>query len=218
MSLSRITSNNSFSHIILSRRRIPLRYSWNQHIYISTSAAKSILGFSEDQQFSIRELRHAYFEAAKRWHPDVVVVRPQIMETRNNYHTDDVDTIDFRDITDAYEHLLNCPDHHTPFCNSNTKQGGMENNIITIDEDEEYRQACQSQLGLPAEIVEESKRNPMFRKWLLGNTDAAHLWRVFLAANGGLAQKLRPIAGYLGKGEGEGALKKSETRRRRSKR
>jgi hypothetical protein len=215
LSLSRITSNKSyFRSFILSRRCIPLHHhhSWHQYkIFISTSAAKSILGFSEGQQFTIRELRHAYFEAAKRWHPDVAVVRQQkIMDTNNSNEHTNVDTIDFRDITDAYEHLLNCPDHHT----------GMENkNIITIDEDEEYRQACQSQLGLPAEIVEESKRNPMFRKWLLGNTDAAHLWRVFLAANGGLAQKLRPIAGYLEKGtEVGGGVKKSETRRRRSRR
>lgn len=204
-----IRNNNPF--IPNSRRCIPL---FSCHRFISTSAAKSILGFSDDQQFSIRELRHAYFQAAKRHHPDVV---RQQMDERDGNTNGNGATIDFRDITEAYEILLNCPDHHIPF-NSKTRDDEMEN-IITIDEDEEYRQACQSQLGLPAEIVEESKRNPMFRKWLLGNTDAAHLWRVFLAANGGLAQKLRPIAGYLGKGDSvEGELKKSETRRRRSRR
>ena len=182
--------------------------------HISTSAAKSMLGFSEDQQFSIRELRHAYFEAAKRYHPDVARRSQQQNDEKNTDIT--IPTIDFRDITVAYEHLLNC-DHHLQHNNTSFSTEDMEN-IITIDEDEEYRQACQSQLGLPAEIVEESKRNPMFRKWLLGNTDSAHIWRVFLSSNGGLAQKLRPIAGYLGKGGEVGVVKKSETRRRRPRR
>ncbi|KAL7434692.1 hypothetical protein ACHAXH_002741 [Discostella pseudostelligera] len=184
---------------------------------ISTSAAKSMLGFSDDQQFTIRELRHAYFEAAKRYHPDVLRQR---LDGDGNNNDDNNVTIDFRDITDAYEHLLNCPDQHHahPHPHQHHYTNEEMDNLITISEDEEYRQACQSQLGLPAEIVEESKQNPMFRKWLMGNTDAAHIWRVFLASNGGLAQKLRPIAGYLGKGGANAELKKSETRRQRSKR
>merc|ERR1712127_1029398 len=110
------------------------------------------------------------------------------------------------DITEAYEHLLN-GDH---------LQSSKEEmaNIVTTTEEEDYRQACQIILGLPAEIVEESKQNPMFRKWLVGNTDAAHHWRVFFAAHGGLAQKLRPPAGYLGKGKDDVVVKKSETRRK----
>ena len=169
------------------------------HRGISTSAAKSMLGFAEDQNFSIRELRHAYFEAAKQYHPDVV-------EQQND---DDSATIDFRDITDAYEHLLN-GDHAHHYT------GEELENMITIKEDEDYRQACQSQLGLSAEIVEESKQNPMFRRWLMGNTDAAYHWRSFFAAHGGLVQKLRPPAGYLGHG-GERAVMKSETRRKKSR-
>ena len=164
---------------------------------ISTSAAKSMLGFEENDKFSIRELRHAYFEAAKRYHPDVVQAEDA--------------TADFKDITEAYEHLLN--DDNTI---QSTNKEEMEN-IVTVSEEEEYRQACESVLGLSAEIVEESKQNPMFRKWLMGNTDAAHYWRVFFAGNGGLAQKLRPPAGYLGRGE-EAVVKKSETRRKRPKR
>jgi DnaJ-class molecular chaperone len=170
------------------------------HRGISTSAAKSMLGFAEDQNFSIRELRHAYFEAAKRYHPDVV--RQQQSEGHDS-------PLDFRDITEAYEHLLS-GDHSTQYSEEEMA------NIVTISEDEEYRQACHAMLGLPAEIVEESKQNPMFRRWLTGNTDAAHHWRAFFAAHGGLAQKLRPPAGYLGQG-GEKALKKSETRRKKSR-
>lgn len=159
-----------------------------------------MLGFSAEHKPTIRELRHAYFEAAKRHHPDVAA--------QEQLSSDDNDTtLDFRDITDAYEHLLS--GDHIAQCSKEEME-----NIVTISEEEEYRIACQSILGLPAEIVEESKQNPMFRQWLTGNTDAAHHWRVFFATHGGLAQKLRPPAGLLGKG-GDGVVRKSETRRKR---
>ena len=156
-----------------------------------------MLGFSEDDKFSLRELRHAYFEAAKRYHPDVIA-EGQDLE------------FDFKDVTDAYEHLLSGDSN-----DDTTPQYSKEemDNIVTLSEEEEYRQACRDQLGLPAEIVEESKKNPMFRKWLTGNTDAAHYWRMFLTGHGGLAQKLRPQQ-YLSKGE-VAAPKKSETRRKK---
>jgi hypothetical protein len=171
------------------------------HRGISTSAAKSMLGFADDETFSIRELRHAYFEAAKRCHPDVV-------RSQQSGEKEDTDSSqDFRDITDAYEHLLG-GDHNSQYSKEEMA------NIVSLSEDEEYRQACRAQLGLPAEIVEESKKNPMFRRWLMGNTDAAYHWRSFFAAHGGLVQKLRPPAGYLGHG-GERALMKSETRRKK---
>ena len=171
------------------------------HRGISTSAAKSMLGFAEDQNFSIRELRHAYFEAAKLCHPDV------IRQHQSDGNVDNDTLLDFKDITEAYEHLLS-GDHSAQFSKVELA------NIISVSEDEEYRQACHAVLGLSAEIVEESKQNPMFLRWLTGNTDAAHHWRVFLAAHGGLAQKLRPPAGYLGQGR-ERAVMKSETRRKK---
>mmetsp|Transcript_47584 Transcript_47584/g.101109 ORF Transcript_47584/g.101109 Transcript_47584/m.101109 type:complete len:193 (+) Transcript_47584:209-787(+) len=167
---------------------------------ISTTAAKSMLGFSEKEKPTIRELRHAYFEAAKQYHPDAV---------QQEQEHDDNTSLNFLDITEAYEHLLK-GDH----VKSNKEE--MEN-IVTISEEEEYRWACKAMLGLPAEIVEESKQNPMFRHWLDGKTDAALTWRAFFAINGGLAQKLRPPAGYLSKGK-EGVVKKSETRRKRTPR
>ena len=156
-----------------------------------------MLGFAKDQQFSIRELRNAYFAAAKLCHPDAI---------RGDANAS---TLDFRNITDAYEHLLNCDD------------GGQYSkeemaNIITLSEEEEYRQACKQNLGISAEIVEESKQNPMFRRWLTGNTDAAYHWRNFFAAHGGLAQKLRPPAGYLSTGE-ERVPTKSELRRKKTR-
>mmetsp|Transcript_34731 Transcript_34731/g.70908 ORF Transcript_34731/g.70908 Transcript_34731/m.70908 type:complete len:211 (+) Transcript_34731:87-719(+) len=169
---------------------------------ISTTAAKSLLGFSEDTRPSIRELRNAYFESAKRCHPDVVNQQQLDGEEDNT-------SFDFRDITIAYEHLLN-GDH----IEYNPEEA---DNIVTRNEEEEYRDACKTMLGLPAEIVEESKQNPMFLKWLTGNTDAALHWRSFFAANGGLAQKLRPPAGYLGRGK-DAAVRKSDTRRKRGRR
>lgn len=168
-----------------------------------------MLGFSDDEKFTVRELRDAYFEAAKRHHPDVVQNNRGGAEDGVGAATTTERALDFRDITEAYEHLLNgecC--HNTQLSEEELEQ------IVTISEEEEYRQACQSILGLPAEIVEESKQNPMFRKWLVGNTDAAHHWRMFFAGHGGLAQKLRPPAGYLGRGEEE-VVRKSDTRRKR---
>ncbi|KAL7470572.1 hypothetical protein ACHAXS_010826 [Conticribra weissflogii] len=168
--------------------------------YITTTSAKSMLGFTEDYTPTIQELRYAYFEAAKRYHPDVL--------REENNDTDgksEESSIDFRDITEAYEHLLH---------GKHITLAAMEV-TISINEEEEYRQACKSILGIPAEIVEESKQNPMFLHWLGGNTDGAQHWRSFFAAYGGLGQKLRPPAGYLGEGGGGGVIKKSENRRRR---
>ena len=171
---------------------------------ISTTAAKSMLGFAEDHKPTIRELRHAYFEAAKRYHPDVLIRRP-------SRETDEDDcALDFREITEAYEHLLH----------GNHVRCNEEDTItmISMDEEEEYRQACKTMLGIPAEIVEESKQNPMFRHWLGGNTDGAQHWRAFFAVHGGLAQKLRPPAGYLGGGGEDREVRNSETRRKRGRR
>ena len=175
----------------------------HQWFNISTSAAKSMLGFPEDKKPSIIELRNAYFVAAKRCHPDIVNQQQSDTEEDGNA------SYDFRDITAAYEHLLN-GDH----IESNPEEAEI---IITRNEEEEYRDACRTMLGLPAEIVEESKQNPMFRKWLTGNTDAALHWRSFFAANGGLAQKIRPPAGYIGSNP-DTVVRKSDSRRKRGRR
>ncbi|KAL7512028.1 hypothetical protein ACHAXN_008945 [Cyclotella atomus] len=164
--------------------------------HITTASAKSMLGFTEHCQFTIRELRHAYFEAAKLHHPDVV--KQQQLDPN-------IKVFDFRDITNAYEHLLTSS--HVIL--SNTSEP-----IITHDEEEEYRTACLDILGIPAEIVEESKKNPMFRQWLMGKTDAAMHWKMFLSKYGGLAEKLRPRV-QLGMGEGVGKVRRVDGRRKR---
>ena len=191
---------------------------------ISTVAAKSILGFTKHCQPTIKELRSAYFEAAKLCHPDKIqqqvvqqqqVQRKEIGQENGTTSTNTTTTpiTDFRDITAAYEHLLN-----------QRKKGengqGADDYEIPLEEEQIYRQACLDVLGIPADIVEESKQNPMFRHWLDGNTDGAQYWRSFFAVHGGLAQKLRPPDGYLttspsNANKEEQQRRKSESRRKR---
>jgi hypothetical protein len=182
LSNARIISPTTYNHFI---SLLPRRH-------ITTAVAKSMLGFTEHSKFTIRELRHAYFEAAKLHHPDVI---------KQHQNNTDIKQYDFRDITIAYEHLLNSP--HT----SQTDEP-----IITHDEETEYRTACLDILGIPAEIVEESKKNPMFRQWLMGKTDAAMHWKMFLSKHGGLAEKLVPRVQV---GKGEEVVRRVDTRRKR---
>lgn len=168
---------------------------------ISTAAAKSMLGFTEHCRPTVRELRHAYFEAAKLHHPDVVQQRND--EDEPSTHK----LLDFRDITIAYEHLLQ---------SAHVSHTSSQEPIITIDEEEEYRTACLQILGIPAEIVEESKKNPMFRQWLMGKTDAAMHWKMFFSQHGGLAEKLRPRVSLEGGSHNE-VVRKVETRRKKKR-
>ncbi|MGK3746964.1 MAG: curved DNA-binding protein CbpA [Bacillariaceae sp.] len=154
---------------------------------ITTSKAKSILGLV-DSKPTVQQLRHAYFEAAKLCHPDV---------------KQDDHKLDFRELTEAYDHLMN---------GGHISHDQYED--IPRDEEDEYRSACMEILGIRAEIVEESKQNPMFLRWLSGNTDGAQYWRNFFSANGGLSQKLRPLDGYL-TSNGNTTRNASESRRRR---
>ena len=165
------------------------------------SAARRLLGL-KSESFTVQELRHAYFKMAKTTHPDM------------KKQFDDVETVDdpdaggkaFLDVTRAYELLLNnCHDDGSTY-------------RIPVEEEEEYRRACQLILGIDATIVEESKTNPMFLHWLMGNTDGAQHWRSFFAVHGGLAQKLRPPAGYLHDGDqGDGSSGPSRSRPRRQR-
>ncbi|CAJ1936427.1 unnamed protein product [Cylindrotheca closterium] len=169
--------------------------SMQQRNIVSTpNAAKTLLGINQDVKPTVKELRHAYFEMAKKCHPDV--------QEQSGEDGDAV--VDFLELTEAYEYLLHNKNHH--------RQDG--NIVISLDEEEAYRQACVAVLGIPAEIVEESKQNPMFRHWLGGNTDGAQHWRSFLSVHGGLAQRLRPPAGYIEGGENGGA---PASRRRRKR-
>lgn len=146
--------------------------------HLTTRTALQLLGLPREHESSLTlpQLRQAYFAAAKRCHPDVVQTSS---EDNNDGARKKGDTADFLQLTAAYEHL------------SQSLTGlSLPHTIITVDEETAFRNACDVQLGVPAEIVEECKRSPLFRRWLAGRTDAAHTWRNFLTQNGGLAPKL----------------------------
>mmetsp|Transcript_41929 Transcript_41929/g.82199 ORF Transcript_41929/g.82199 Transcript_41929/m.82199 type:complete len:203 (+) Transcript_41929:226-834(+) len=148
----------------------------------SVTEAKKLLGLTPDTQPTVKAVRLAYFAAAKRTHPDSTDEKSSSADDGG-----DDEGQAFRKITEAYELLLSSGDVDDT-CES----------LITAKEEAEYRSACLNVLGIPAETVEESKADPAFRDWLNGNSNCAKWWRMFLANNGGLAQKLRPSAGLLG--------------------
>ena len=127
--------------------------------------ASRILGL-EVATFTAVQLRDAYYKAAKAFHPDAFDGCPQEAGRL------------FIRATEAYELL------------GSVAEGVVE---ITESEDESYRAACLAWLGLDADTVEQSKRCPMFRKWLfVSGGEGAIWWRCFFANNGGLAPRLRP--------------------------
>jgi len=195
---------------------------------ITISAAKELLGFPPHHRPTMRELRSAYFEAAKQTHPDLVAAKTssttevgtdQKNDDNNNDNTNNdsmMNTkkqyrhkgIDFIQVTVAYERLLDSKE----FDHDETWK-------ISQEEEDEYRRACEAVLGIPAEIVEESKKNPMFRHWLDGNTDGAQHWRAFFSNHGGLAQKLHiPIAYIESRHHQEDLMIRFESRPKRKRR
>lgn len=165
---------------------------FHQQRFLTNQDAVGILNLGH-MRITPTVLRTAYLQAAKACHPDT---------SRNTEHSKQEAAEQFRLVTQAYELLL---------------RGKLETSDndygITLEEEAMFRKACQERLGLPAEIVEESKQCPAFRQWLDGKTDAAHYWRIFFIQHGGLAPKLRPpAAGLL---ESSEEVKKSATRRRR---
>ena len=141
---------------------------------ISTTAARSLLGLPE--VFTPRQLRDAYFEAARSSHPDAVC----------DADADDdaplASARSFIAVSEAYEKLRGVPGEHDP-------------SVVTGSEEDEFRSLCLVELGVTADAVEEAKRCPMFRIWLQNssrNNDYANHWRRFLAMNGGLAPRLAP--------------------------
>jgi hypothetical protein len=142
------------------------------------ATSERLLGLQ--RPFTARELRTAYFEAAKKCHPDSSAASHRRKEDGSLVTADAADQ--FLLVTEAYEFLQTS---HT------TKAIDDDDEVISVDEEEEYRTACLEYLGQPAEIVEESKQCPAFRQWLSGRTDAAYYWQCFFTLHGGLAPKLR---------------------------
>jgi len=186
----------------------------------SLIAAKRVLGLDPSDRLTVRELRAAYFQAAKKTHPDVVLLALEEEAASSSAASSTTVATNsgeaFRQVTEAYERLLQSKEVSS-FASSNS----ADSFEISRTEEDEYRAACWAVLGVPAEIVEESKGNPMFRHWLGGNTDGAQHWRAFFAVHGGLAQKLRLPVAYLPSRDESSPSPEAvalETRRKRWKR
>ena len=167
-------------------RTIPLLWTAGCKRTISTREALGVLGM-QSKTYTTKELRDAYFTAAKQCHPDVANSQQSSTSVESSEPFDTGER--FRLITMAYERLK-----------SGTLTTPDDDGSATVPQDEQlqYRAACNQILGVPAEIVEECKRDPKFRHWLGGNTDAAIFWRNFFAVHGGLAPMLEEPAGLLG--------------------
>ena len=180
---------------------------------ITTRAARALLGFptkasADATPITLKELRHAYFAAAKKCHPDMQPSTSTSASSEEGNGKDDEEdgaNDEFLQLTRAYE-LLQA---------QITKDGDLILSTISASEEEEFRAACQSELGVAAEIVEECKRTPIFRQWLIGNTDSAHRWKIFFLSHGGLAPKLRPNGGALSAGSNHAKAPAHTTRRKR---
>ena len=187
--------------------------------HLTTRSALQLLGLPSSHNhkeiltLTMPQLRQAYFAAAKRCHPDTQP--PQSLkqddssndtqnhrDKRNNRHDD------FLRVTSAYELLYQ----------QLARNGKLDTQTISDDEQAAFRDACYMHLGVAPEVVEECKRSPEFRRWLAGRTDAAHTWRNFLTQHGGLAPQLPLPVAELGMNPHHVATAMDNTRVRRRKR
>ena len=170
----------------------------------SSSISASLKLLSLTRHFTARELRDAYFDAAKRCHPDTASLQTPrssaaaaAAHTRTRTRTIPVDedaqkaqaSNSFLEITEAYEALQEYS------ANGRKDNGGLskqynEMDFITKTEEQYYREAVKETLGIDADVLEESKKCPMFRIWLKGGSHTAFHYNIFLMRHGGLAQML----------------------------
>ena len=191
---------------------------------ISSNAARALLGLpakttkkssradTSSSSLTLKELRHAYFAAAKKCHPDMVKGHSDNNDNNNTQSSSSSSSLDFLQVTRAYEVLQN------EITQKNLQE--VLQDAISPDEEAEFRNACKTWLGIDAEIVEECKQSPMFRKWLSGRTDAAYHWKTFFLQHGGLAPKLRSSkqpGHLLSSGDNGSAGLRSHTTRRKRK-
>jgi len=189
----------------------------------TTSTALEILSLTHKPNFSQLDLRDAYFRAAKKCHPDIQ------QETRKD-HIHNLSS-KFMQATDAYEFLQknriiwksNTIYDQGQTIHKNSKDNyywSVEENEdvdskIPETEEEAFREACLEYLGLQAESVEESKRCPLFRDWLRGNTEGAQHWKIFFMFHGGLAPRLNRTSALINDGGKNGSVSNKRIRRRR---
>ena len=160
----------------------------------SMTAAHRLLGLTQPPT-SFKELRYAYYQAAKTCHPDAQRhANPNSNNTNKSTTPNDNKTTNqkFVELVEAYEllqqHVTELENDSWWTCKDRT-DGSSSSSSSSVEE--EFCRACETQLGLSGELVEECKGNPLFLQWLAGNTDAAQLWNTFLDLHGGLAPVLR---------------------------
>lgn len=164
----------------------------------SSSIQKSLRMLSLTKHFTAKELRDAYFESAKRCHPDVQPQRRSLHSDHMNIDQKAESTNMFLEITEAYEELQKyiasgrkVSGSIGSTTHSNDDYGNInENELITKSEEHYYREAVKETLGIDADVLEESKKCPMFRLWLKGGSHMAFHYNIFLMRHGGLAQML----------------------------
>jgi hypothetical protein len=174
---------------------------------ITSRAARQLLGLPVEphRSFTVVELRDSYFRAAKMCHPDVIQSgdndasrnRSASAQGSSSSASSNV-SHDFIRLAQAYELL------------QQEASSATTNFASTPSEEEEFRLACEQNLGLSAEIVEECKQNPGFLRWLSGRTDSAHHWRSFFAQHGGLGPRLKPWHHLPGGGSDVGVANDGE--------
>lgn len=199
-------------HIIHIFRHLPQRcmdrlrpFSTYRDVHGDTSRRiKSALRtLSLSQGFHPKDLRDAYFDAAKKCHPDSQSSFQRMSKASS--HTgrmamsDDEQKAElsnmFLEITEAYDLLRKYPGgyvHATGSKSTFTAAPDVDENefIISKTEEQHYREAVRESLGIDAEALEESKRCPMFREWLKGKSHMAYHFNLFLMRHGGLAPML----------------------------
>ena len=199
---------------------------------ITFQSALHILKLHHRPNYNPKELRDAYFAAAKLCHPDTKKKQKNSSSSsggkRFNDDDDDDMTIKFLELTEAYEILQEqykkslssnsfySKTQHTKQPDSSSSSSSSSTYIIHQTEEENFRSACREKLGLDAETVEESKQCPLFREWLKGKTDAAFHWNMFFMMHGGLAPMLnQKKVMRLSEGDDSDGLSGRVRRRRR---
>ena len=178
----------------------------------SINNAIKLLNLSKKKGYTPIELRDAYFTAAKSCHPDSPNAK------LDNIHDDEEKqkehlTNQFHAVSEAYELLQKYPAAIDANDYDTEESSSSLHDYITKSEEEHFRESCREFLGVDAEIVEESKKCPLFREWLKGRTVDAFLWNLFLMKHGGLAPMLRKKK-VLNLTEGDGKNSDSNDKRR----
>ncbi|GFH55290.1 hypothetical protein CTEN210_11766 [Chaetoceros tenuissimus] len=159
-----------------------------------TQINSALRRLSLKQGFSMLELRDAYFEAAKRCHPDANQDDDEVKARSSDL---------FLKVTEAYELLRKYPRGDLSNSSEIDEDEYYEKNIISKTEEQFYRDAVYETLGMRAEDLEESKKCAMFRIWLAGGSHTAFHFNLFLMRHGGLAPMLgkKKITALIGEGK-----------------